>query len=46
MLKNALYRLEDHETRIRAGERWRNFLTGAWAVVSLLLGAIFFGFRE
>ncbi len=33
--------VEDHETRIRAVERWQNNLTPVLAVLTFILGAVF-----
>jgi len=41
LLETSLQRLDDHETRIRRGERVRNALAGAWAVVTLIGGLLF-----
>jgi hypothetical protein len=38
--KALLERRDDHETRLRGLERWRNFILGGTAVATALLGYI------
>jgi hypothetical protein len=40
-LDDSLEHLKDHEVRLRSTERWRNALTGAWAVLALIGGVLF-----